>query len=59
MKKLSRAYNTGRQLKFPVLPDGKVAGLLAFQLLKQIIHIVLEALVLLPDFHGAQHVDQR
>ena len=58
IKKSLRAYISGRQLEFPVLTDSKVAGLLAFQLLKQIIHIVLEALVLFPDFHGAQHVDQ-
>lgn len=59
IKRVLRAYNSGRHLVLLVLPDGKVPRLPLCQIVKQIINLVAEVLVVLPHLHLIQHVDQR
>ena len=58
IKKSFRAYNTGGQLIFLILAHRKVIWLLGFQCIKHQVHRVLELLVVLPDFHGVDELDE-
>ena len=58
IKKSLRAYITGSQLVLLVLTDGEVVGLLGFQCIKHQVYRVFELLVILPDFHGVDELDE-
>ncbi len=48
----------GGQLIFLILPHCKVVWLLGFQCIKHQVHRVLELLVILPDLHGVDELDE-
>ena len=58
IKKSLRAYITSRQLVFFILADGKMMGLFRFQCVKHQVHRVLELLVVLPDLHRVDELDE-
>ena len=58
IKKLLRAYNTSRELKFEVLAHGEVVRVALPQLLEHQIDGVLELLVILPHLHRVEHLQQ-
>ena len=59
IKKSLRAYITAGQLVFGILAHSEVLGVALGEAVKHIIHGVLEALVILPDFHAVYHFHQR
>ena len=58
IKKSLRAYITGCQLIFLILAHRKVIWLLGFQCIKHQVYGVFELLVILPDFHGVDELDE-
>ena len=58
IKKSLRAYISRRQLIFFILPHRKVAGLAGFQLVEHQVHGVFELLIVLPDLHAVDHLDE-
>ena len=58
IKKYLQAYNTRSQLVLFVLTDGEVVGLLCLQRVKHQVHGVLELLVILPDLHRVDELDE-
>ena len=58
IKKSLRAYITGGQLVFFILAHRKVIWLLGFQCIKHQVYGVLELLVVLPDFHGVDELNE-
>ena len=58
IKKSFRAYNTGGQLVLLVLPDRKMIWLLSLQRVKHQVYGVLELLVILPDLHRVDELDE-
>ena len=59
IKKSFRAYNTGSQLVFFILPEGEVVRVFLFQSIKEQVNRIFESLVILPDFHSVYHFHQR
>ena len=59
IKKSLRAYITGSQLVFLVLPDCKMLRLLLFQFLEQFIHRILKFFIILAGFAGVDELQQR
>ena len=57
-KKLSSRYNTRRKLELGILSDGKVIRLPFLQILKHQIHRILELLIILPNLHGIDELDE-
>ena len=49
---------SGSQLVLLVLTDGEVVGLLGFQCIKHQVYGVFELLVILPDLHGVDELDE-
>ena len=58
IKKSLRAYITGGQLIFLILAHRKVIWLLGFQCIKHQVHGVFELLVILPNLHGVDELDE-
>ena len=58
IKKSFRAYNTGCQLIFLILPHCEVVWLFRFQCIKHQVYRIFELLVILPDFHGVDELDE-
>ena len=58
IKKSLRAYISRSQLVLFVLTDGEVVGLLCLQRVKHQVHGVLELLVILPDLHRVDELDE-
>ena len=58
IKKSLRAYISRCQLVLLVLADSEMVGLLRLQRVKHQIHRVLELLVILPDLHGIDELDE-
>ena len=58
IKKSLRAYITGGQLIFLILAHRKMIWLLGFQYIKHQVYGVFELLVILPDFHGVDELDE-
>ena len=56
IKKSLRAYISGGQLIFLILPDGKVARITGFQLIEHQVNGVFVFLVILPNFHTVYHL---
>ena len=59
IKKSLRAYITGSQLVFLILPDCKMLRLLLFQFLKKLIHRIPKFFVILTGFAGVDELQQR
>ena len=58
IKKSLRAYITRRQLIFLILPHREVVWLFRFQCIKHQVYGIFELLVILPDFHGVDELDE-
>ena len=58
IKKSLRAYISRSQLVLFVLTDGEVVGLLCLQRVKHQVHGVFELLVILPDLHCIDELDE-
>ena len=58
IKKSLRAYITGCQLIFLILPHCEVVWLFRFQCIKHQVYRIFELLVILPDFHGVDELDE-
>ena len=56
--KSPRAYNTCCQFVFLILPNSKVLGVLFFQFGKHEIHRILKLLIIFPDFHGIDELNE-
>ena len=56
--RIDLAVFSGSQLVFLVLTDGEVVGLLGFQCIKHQVYRVFELLVILPDLHGVDELDE-
>jgi len=59
IKKSLRAYITGSQLVFLILPDCKMLRLLLFQFLKKLIYGILEGFIILAGFACVDELQQR
>ena len=59
IKKSLRAYITGSQLVFLILPDCKMLRLLLFQFLKKLIYGIFEGFIILAGFAGIDKLQQR
>ena len=59
IKKSLRAYITGSQLVFLILPNCKMFRLLLFQFFKKLVHGIFEGFIILAGFAGVDELQQR
>ena len=58
LKKSFRAYNTSGSFIFGILPHRDVVGVPLFQLIEHQVHGVFELLIVLPDLHAVDHLNE-